>query len=383
MNREKILAILYEMACVIGGEVRLRSLLTKTLQRLLFHTSFPCGMALLYQDAIPAIDQGDAAAQLRLEISIGDRELEEHNSAIVPIPAALIRDEIQLVEDESLLHAFPCRKGYYRVFMWLPIGTSGVIVLLAPHMPQSDLPLTRIFAPVMNNLAKAVELCRGYEAYTESILNGQRLAEAALKDISYRHRLILDSVGEGICGLDLDGNATFVNPAAARILGYEPEELQGAPLHNILHPRHSDGTDMAFEDFPIVHAMKEGYQPQMVADVFSRRDGSTFPVEYVSTPLLEDGLIVGAVMVFQNLTKYKRAEEALHQLNEELEQRVKERTAELETKNAELERMNRLFVGRELRMVELKQKISELENMLTSIVPVKAGGTHYEGADRE
>lgn len=370
MNREQILAILYEMACVIGGEVTLRSLLTKTLQRLLFHTSFPCGMVFLYPDSIPVIEQGDAAAQLRLEISIGDRELEEHNGAIVSLPAELVRGEIQLVEDECLMQAIPCRKEHYTVFMRLPIGTRGVIVLLAPHMPQTDLPLTRIFAPVMNNFAKAVELCRSYEAYTESILSGQRLAEAALKDISYRHRLILDSVGEGVCGLDLNGNATFVNPAATSILGYEPEELQGAPMHNILHHRHSDGTDMVFEDCPIIRAMKGGDQTRMVADVFSRRDGSTFPVEYVSTPLLEDGLIVGAVIVFQDITERKRAEDALHQLNEKLDQRVKERTAELEVKNAELERMNRLFVGRELRMVELKQKIFELENVPTPIVPM-------------
>lgn len=375
MDREQVLAILYEMACVIGGEVRLRPLLIKTLQRLLFHTSFPCGMVFLYPGSKPAAEQGDTAAQMLLELSIGDQELEKHNGRIVSLPAALLSGGINLVEDEALLHALPCRRGYYTVLMLLPIGECGVIVLLAPHLPQTDLPLTRIFAPVMNNLAKAVELCRSYEAYTASILSGQRLAEVALQDICYRHRLILDSVGEGICGLNLEGNATFVNPAAARILGYEPEELQGAPLHTIIHHRHSNDADMAFEECPIIHTTKEGGQTRMIADVFSRRDGSTFPVEYVSTPLLEDGRIVGAVVVFQDISERKQAEEALHQLNEKLEQRVKERTAELETKNAELERMNRLFVGRELRMMELKQKIFELETVPAPIVPVESRGT--------
>jgi PAS domain S-box-containing protein len=361
MNREQILAILYEMACVIGGEVKLRSLLTKTLQRLLFHTSFPCGMIFLYPESIPAVDRGEA--RLRLEISIGDLELDDHNGATLSLPPALISGGIELVADEGVLHAIPCRKGYYTVFMRLPIGECGVIILLAPHMPQTDLPLTRIFAPVMNSLAKAIQLCRSYEAYTASILSDQRQAEAALKDMSYRHRLILDSVGEGICGLDLNGTATFVNPAAARILGFAPEELQGAALHNILHHCHSDGTDMALEECPIIRATREGGQTRMVADVFSRRDGSTFPAEYVSTPLLEDGRIVGAVMVFQDITERKLAEETLHKLNEELELRVKERTTELEAKNSELERMNRLFVGRELRMMELKERIRTLEGV--------------------
>jgi PAS domain S-box-containing protein len=360
MKREQILAILYEMAIVIGGEIRLRPLLTKTLQRLLFHTSFPCGMIFLDIAADPDGAGTDAPAQLRLEISIGDLDLARRHGALFTLPDALKHGGMEMAPVGELLAGIPCRQGHYRVFFRLPVGAFGVILLLSPHEPDTDLPLTQVFQPVMSNFAKAIQLCRGYEAFTEGIISDQRLARAELNDISYRQRLILESVGEGICGLDLDGNATFVNPAAAKILGFLPEELEGSPMHAILHLHQGEEAG----DCPILRTMREGSRQRIATDLFRRRDGSGFPVEYVSTPLMENGRIVGTVLVFRDITERVRAEERIRKLNEELEERVRERTVELESKNQELERLNKVFVGRELRMVELKERIRTLEQKL-------------------
>ncbi|GFO55724.1 hypothetical protein GMSM_27310 [Geomonas sp. Red276] len=359
MKREQILAILYEMAITIGGEMRLKPLLTKTLQRLLFHTSFPCGLIFLDTEAVRSGQAAEETVEIRLEQSIGDLDLSGHDGSLISIPATLIRGGMELVEDREPLSRLPCRKDYYGVFLRLPVNDCGVILLMAPSLPSTSLPLTQIFQPVMNNFAKAIHLCRGYEAYTEGIIQHQRVAEAAFKDISYRHRLILDSVGEGICGLDLEGSVTFVNPAAAKLLGFQPAEMEGKPLYDIISHRKEEGAPQ--QPGAVMATLLKGSNQEVVDDLFRRRDGSSFPVEYVTTTLMVDGRMVGAVLVFRDITERKRAEEAIRKLNEELEERVRERTAELEQSNGELARMNKLFVGRELRMVELKARIRELE----------------------
>lgn len=321
MNREQIMAILYEMAIVIGGETRVQPLVTKTLQRLLFHTSFPCGMVLLYPEGEPSSSQlGD---EVRVEASIGDYELSLCNGSLIRLDTALLRGGAQLSENPELLEQLPCRSNYYRAFLRLPIGECGVILLLSPRLPTGDLPLTRIFQPVLGNFDKAIQLCRSNEAYTQSIIKDRRTAETALHDLSYRNSLILDSVGEGICGVDRDGNATFVNPAAAKMLGYTADELLGSPLHSMLHHRQRDGGEFELDQCPITLTLREGSHQAIADDLFQRKDGSDFPVEYVCTPLCEHDAIVGAVIVFQDITERRTLEKEKEALQGQLVQSQK------------------------------------------------------------
>ena len=147
-----------------------------------------------------------------------------------------------------------------------------------------------------------------------------RRAEKAVEAVSRRNELILDSVGEGIFGLDLDGRTSFVNPAAARMTGYRPEELIGQHQHARIHHSKPDGEPYGREECPIYAALRDGEVHQVTGEVFWRKDGTSFPVEYVSTPILEGGEIVGAVVSFKDVTERRQAEERLRESKERFRQ---------------------------------------------------------------
>src|SRR5262245_47217081 len=130
-------------------------------------------------------------------------------------------------------------------------------------------------------------------------------AEAALAQLNRRHRLILDSAGEGIYGIDLAGRTTFVNPAAARMLGWEVEELIGQPVQDIVCHTMSDGTPCSHDACPILVACRDGVVRHVPEDVFWRKDGTSFLVEYVSTPMREHDALTGAVVIFKDITERK------------------------------------------------------------------------------
>jgi PAS domain S-box-containing protein len=141
--------------------------------------------------------------------------------------------------------------------------------------------------------------------------------EEELRRLGYQNQLILNSAGEGIFGLDRAGNITFANPAAVKMLGCTIEELAGKNSHNICHHTRPDGTPYPEEDCPIYAAFMDGEVHIVTDEVFWRKDGSCFPVEYISTPILERDQLVGAVVTFLDITQRKKAEaELLHKHKE-------------------------------------------------------------------
>ncbi len=140
----------------------------------------------------------------------------------------------------------------------------------------------------------------------------------SLHTLTRRNELILTSAGEGIYGVDLDGKTTFINPAAAKILGYEPSELIGQPMHALAHHSKLDATPYPKEECPIYAAFMDGAVHHIDDEVFWRKDGTSFWVEYVSTPVRENGKILGAVVAFKDITERRKAEEALQAHYQEL-----------------------------------------------------------------
>ncbi|WP_409970452.1 sensor histidine kinase [Piscinibacter sp.] len=144
-----------------------------------------------------------------------------------------------------------------------------------------------------------------------------------------RLKLLLESTGEGIFGIDMDGCCTFINRAGAQMLGWRTEEVLGRNMHRLIHHSRGDGDHYPEADCPIFNAFRQGLPCRIDSEVLWRADGSAFSAEYSSHPILDGGEVQGAVVTFVDITERKHAEELLRQARDELEQRVAARTAEL------------------------------------------------------
>ena len=135
--------------------------------------------------------------------------------------------------------------------------------------------------------------------------------EQYFREIEREYRLILAAAGEGIYGVGVDGRTTFLNPAAEAMLGYTADELVGQDMHSAIHHHRVDGTVYPSNQCPIYNAFKVGMVNTVEDEVFWRKDGSAIPVEYTSTPIIDSGKVIGAVIVFRDVTERRNNEEHL------------------------------------------------------------------------
>ncbi len=128
--------------------------------------------------------------------------------------------------------------------------------------------------------------------------------------------LVVESAALGIIALDLDGAITFSNPEACRILGYAARELVGQQMHGLVHAHRSDGSEYPYEDCPIAAALLDGRRHHIDTEDFTRKNGEQFPVTYMSAPMRDGDSIVGAVVLFRDITDRRHAVEALRDSEE-------------------------------------------------------------------
>ena len=136
----------------------------------------------------------------------------------------------------------------------------------------------------------------------------QQEAEDQLHLVRRQRELILAAVGDGIYGMDLEGKLSFINPAAAKMLGYSAEEMRGKNVHELIHHSHADGTQHSKANCPILLGLRRREGVRIRDDVFWRKDGTTIPVEYVASPLIDEGAIAGMVVAFQDVSERRRLE---------------------------------------------------------------------------
>ena len=137
-----------------------------------------------------------------------------------------------------------------------------------------------------------------------------------LRDEEERSRLLLESVGEGIFGVNTEGEVSFVNPAAVKLLGYTREELVGKNVHALIHHTHADGTPYPIEECPMRASYTDGKSHFVHDEILWRKNGTSFNVNYTSTPIRKDGQLVGSVVTFLDVSERKAQEERFQTLLE-------------------------------------------------------------------
>ncbi|HVD02157.1 MAG TPA: diguanylate cyclase [Candidatus Dormibacteraeota bacterium] len=160
----------------------------------------------------------------------------------------------------------------------------------------------------------------------------------AHEDMADTMRLILESTGEGIYGIDPRGRLTFVNRAAARMFGGEVADLIGDDVHELFHHSRADGSAYPEVECPVHRTVAEGIGAKIEDEVFWRSDGTSFPVEYTTFPILDKGVNKGAVVAFSDITDRRRMEDELREAND----RQREWISDLERRNQEANLLNEM-----------------------------------------
>ncbi|WP_283743952.1 EAL domain-containing protein [Sideroxydans sp. CL21] len=296
MQNEDILPVLYDLVVTIGSEISVKPLLTRTLQRLLYHTSFSAGFICL---DVPPCKKEEGLVEVHLDAVVGDFDLIGVIGKSIALPCALICEEAgRKTEQAALLSALRATQTQYKSFLRLPIDHCGVIVLLAGEMPETKLPLTTMLQPVLAHLAKAIVLCRNNDAHTSGLVNQRDLLEK-----------VFESSYSGVMITDADGHIIEINPAFTRITGYESQEVYGKNPHLLASGRH----DHEFYREMWADIESNGHWE---GEIWNRRkNGEVYP-GWLNIDSVRDknGELLYYFGMFTDISTRKEAEAQIHQL---------------------------------------------------------------------
>jgi PAS domain S-box-containing protein len=193
-----------------------------------------------------------------------------------------------------------------------------------------------------------------------------------------QNHLLLESAGEGIFGLDKYGRITFINPAAAKMLGFAPEELLGRVQHQIIHYANPDGTPSREAQCPISIALEKGVTAHVDNEVFWRRNGMPFPVEYTVTPILIAEAINGCVVTFRDISERRHTEIALREAKEAAEHASYAKSRFLANMSHELRTPLNAIIGYS-EMLEEELHENGLGELNSDVQKIRAAGRHLLG----
>lgn len=154
-----------------------------------------------------------------------------------------------------------------------------------------------------------------YLATLEEPFKKRKEAEEALRISENKLKSITSTLGEGVFVLDLDMRVTFLNPKGVGLLGWTQEELLGRKMHLMIHYQRADGTYYPEDECPVNETIQYGKTYRTEEDLFIRKGGESFPVAYVTTPIIRNGIVQGSVTVFRDISDLKRTEQVIHQLS--------------------------------------------------------------------
>jgi PAS domain S-box-containing protein len=204
----------------------------------------------------------------------------------------------------------------------------------------------------------------------------RRRVESELLESQELSSLLLESTGEGIYGIDLEGRCTFANPACVRILGFDSDgELLGNNMHELVHHTRPDGAPYLMTECRIYKAFRNGRGVHADDEVMWRRDGTSFPAEYWSYPMRRDGELVGSVLTFSDITERRRVEERLHGAMDAAEQASAAKSQFMANMSHELRTPMNAILGYSEILMEDAEDAGETE-MLEDLRKINAAGRH-------
>jgi len=225
---------------------------------------------------------------------------------------------------------------------------------------------------------------RDLDAQAEDHIRGGlaewRRTERLFQEIERGNQLILRAAGEGIFGVNAEGKTSFVNPAAEAMLGWETGELVGRDMHAMVHHHRPDGSHYPHQECPIYAAFRDGAVHHVENEKFFRKDGSGFWVEYTSTPIRDRGRLVGAVIIFRDVSQRHDADERLRTALAEvdrLRERLQRENAYLQEEIA-LERNHRGVIGRSRPIQKILSQVELVARTDAAVLVTGESGTGKE-----
>ncbi|MBN2021692.1 MAG: PAS domain S-box protein [Pirellulales bacterium] len=264
------------------------------------------------------------------------REQQEHMARIQAV-MMMAAEGIITVDQDGMIESFNEAAG--EIFQYAPAeAIGGSFTQLIPRPPDLDAEGCWIAALTADRAGAAG---RGREVIgrrrdgtefpldlgvSEVLIDQRRIFTAIVRDITERKRaeqrlrrlhlqneMILNSAGEGILGVDRQGSVIFANPAAARMLGWDPAGLPGRPLHATMHHSRADGSPFPAEGCPVCQPLTDAGHTQRGEATLWRKNGTSFPAEFVSAPIREGGRTTGAVVTFRDISEQRMLEAQLRQ----------------------------------------------------------------------
>jgi diguanylate cyclase (GGDEF)-like protein/PAS domain S-box-containing protein len=309
MDRDDILLVLYDLVVTIGSEISLKPLLTRTLQRLLYHTSFSAGFVCLN---VPPCDKDVGQVEVHLDSVVGDFDLIGEIGKPILLPSELICRAADRVSDQrALLSALRCTQTNYKAFLRLPVDNCGVIVLLAAEIPETNLPLTSMLQPVLEHLSRAIMLCRNNDKLIAETEAGKVRVEYSLRQSELNFNALIELSPIGVL-FSSEGVTLGANQAFLRMFGYELDEVCGRPFLEIVAPQSREAM------IDRVRKRAQGIAVEQNYEIFGlRKDGTEIPLLVSANRMeLDEGPRTTAFVV--DITEQKRNESALKETNEML-----------------------------------------------------------------
>ena len=231
---------------------------------------------------------------------VGQAALEQRPLEVTPTP----RSRLQISAGIGTI-----TPGHLLFMPLVNHGAVSAVIELAPSALLSERQKS-LLAALLPAAAMNAEILIG-NIGTRKLLEQTQVQAATVAAAEERSRLILGSVNEGIFGLTVDGLVSFVNPAAAAMIGSAPEDMVGQSMHDRVHYARADGAKIPHEECSMYLTAKDGKSRLVSDEIMWRRDGTSFPVEYSTTPIRRNGEVVGSVVAFRDITRRREAEKRL------------------------------------------------------------------------